>query len=124
MGLYRYWMSCAHGTKAYCRICEPARPAATPLTQSGNPNPGRFTVKRTERVGNYLIAEVVYPDCSNYEGRKILAFIGVDEEWLKRQRRLDPHFDPESQLVARFTPGPLGWELARRLCGTYLGKGK
>ena len=51
----------------------------------GNPNPANYKIISTLKIGNILIAEIVYPDCKNYEGKKILVFEGIDAEtWVTK----------------------------------------
>ena len=80
----------------------------------GNPNPRRFTILRVEEVRNSTIVEVQYPDAKNYEGRKIMVFLGVGLG-LPKKEVLDPHFcDDGSHLspFARFEPTVAGWVAA------------
>lgn len=86
---------------------------------SGNPNPARFNINKMLEVGSYLIAEVYYPNCQNYEGKKILVFEGVPEKVLQKQISLDPHFCDSSEHpspVARFEPTARGWNYAVSFC--------
>ncbi len=98
--------------------CEPVavKPAPPPA-----PNPENFLVQRSSQVGDYLIVEVVYPDCTNWEGRKILVFEGIHPADLHRQKKLDPHFCNNPNCVttiARFEPTDRGWRMAYSLiCG-------
>lgn len=80
----------------------------------GNPVPHRFKVLRTKRVRWALVAEIQYPDCTNFEGTKILVYDDYQRfERLKASGNLDPHFMvDESSLLARFRPGKKGWERA------------
>lgn len=85
----------------------------------GNPNPARFTIIRMQQVSRFLIAEVHYPDCQNYEGRKILVYEGITENVLQRQTSLDPHFCNSSKHpspVARFEPSARGFKYAVSFC--------
>jgi hypothetical protein len=89
-----------------------------------NPNPLRFEVRSVEAIGRGLVVEVVYPDCTTYEGRKVLVFAGVTEAQARAATVLDPHFTdkaPEGALVpvARFEPTARGWKLAR-ICAVAL----
>lgn len=77
-----------------------------------NPNPARFEIIRTQQVGKALVAEVKYPDCKNYEGRKILVYRSMDEGTFKCRTTIDPHFTPELGPIARFEPTDVGWKLA------------
>lgn len=88
---------------------------------AGNPNPHRFTVFRFECVGKAVVAEVIYPDCTNYEGRKILVFASATTfSRLISKGVMDPHFTKDrSSPVARFEPTERGWGLALR-CAAML----
>jgi len=77
-----------------------------------NPNPARFTILRTEQVGTAVVAEVRYPDCTNYEGRKVMVFANTTEAALTRRTTLDPHFAKHAGPVARLRPTKHGWRLA------------
>ena len=73
-----------------------------------NPNPQNFVVQAFARVGDkYSVLEVQYPNCTNYEGRKILvtnltSIYGLYE--------LDPHFcEHNDTVIARFRPTTEGW---------------
>lgn len=76
------------------------------------PNPAQFTIIDATQVGDYCVLEVRYPNCSNYEGRKILLMEGSAEKH-KGRRTLDPHFEPgEHSPIARFEPTTRGKMLA------------
>ena len=78
----------------------------------GNPDPGRFAILSVWDVGNYYVSTVNYPDCANYEGRKVL----VTRRDPSLFTRLDPHFtdqyDLNAGLIARFEPTTEGEQLA------------
>lgn len=85
-----------------------------------NPDPNNFRVKRYTTVGDGLVVEVHYPNCTNYEGRKILVYVGVKIGDLLRQGSIDPHFCECSAYyspVARFEPTENGWGLAMHIAG-------
>jgi hypothetical protein len=78
-----------------------------------NPNPKRYTIKRSRRfgkasgLGNYLVIEINYPDCTNYEGNKILVFEDTTLIELSRQGGIDPHFSNNLKYkspIGRFVP--------------------
>ncbi len=69
-----------------------------------NPDPDNFTVKSATQVGDYVVAEVDYPDATNYEGSKVMVLDGVTVEELALTSHLDPHFDPNSLVKARVRP--------------------
>ena len=82
--------------------------------RSGNPVPTRFAVLRSQRVGSALVVDVRYPDCLNFEGRKVLVY--EDAEAAARQLatgKADPHFaEVGVSPVARFRPTAAGWDMA------------
>lgn len=90
-----------------------------------NPNPFKYKFKRTRRfgkatgLGHYLLIEVNYPNCTNYEGNKILIYEDVKLIDLTRQGSIDPHFSNSKKFhspIARFVPTKKGWEMACRFC--------
>jgi hypothetical protein len=105
MGLNLFGSSCAS-----CRtsVQEP-RP---------NPNPRNFKITDITSVGKYVIAKVHYPDCTNFEGNKILVFYNTTVGEVMRQGVLDPHFCEERHLspIARFVPTPEGLVMAMKFC--------
>lgn len=85
-----------------------------------NPNPLNFQITRAEQVGSGLVLEVLYPDCTNYEGRKVLVYDGVTLGQLHAQGSLDPHFSDNAERIspmARFEPTERGWALALQVAG-------
>lgn len=84
-----------------------------------DPDPYKFRVEETQELGNFLIATVHYVGCTNYEGRKILVFRGLSAKALKSLRMLDPHFNENSKLVARFLPTAEGWNMAVVFVSSY-----
>jgi hypothetical protein len=86
-----------------------------------NPNPLNFNIINSLEEGKYLIILIQYPDCTNYEGRKILMYKGIDKAKLLMQGSIDPHFsnNPEKYSpIARFVPTIEGWEMAIALAKT------
>ncbi len=82
------------------------------------PRSDNFYIQRIERVGEWLIALIVYPDCTNFEGQKILVY-RTSLASLGSQKHLDPHFSDNSAYlspIARFIPTEEGWELAKKFC--------
>jgi len=66
---------------------------------------------------------VQYPDCTNYEGRKVLLFKDVKLQDLKKQKLLDPHFSENPKYfspVARFEPTGLGLKMAQVLAHSMM----
>ena len=84
-------------------------------SQMPNPNPRNFIILETETVGSFLVLKVRYPDCTNYEGTKILVYEGVTRADLVEQGSIDPHFSENPNFaspVARFVPTTEGWDMA------------
>ena len=81
-----------------------------------NPDPANYRILRSDKYGPFLLVEVLYPDCTNYEGRKILLYKGVTLADLDRQGSIDPHFSENSKFaspIVRFMPTETGWEMGR-----------
>jgi hypothetical protein len=90
-------------------------PEIIPMPKPGNPNPGNYKIIDTLTFGNILIAEIEYPDCKNYEGRKILVYEGITSKQLRAQKYIDPHFSKHGKYkspIARFEPTERGWKMA------------
>lgn len=89
----------------------------------GNPRPDNYQIIDTLTIGNYVIAEIRYPDCDNYEGRKILVYEGIDGRGLREQKLIDPHFSddkPYRSPIARFEPTKRGWLMALAFVKTWM----
>jgi hypothetical protein len=84
----------------------------------GNPNPTNFRIEKVVSIEEFLITLVVYPDCFNYRGKKILVFEGVSKKALQDRKVLDPHFSSKKSLspIARFEPTARGWKWAISFC--------
>lgn len=83
-----------------------------------NPDPNNFKIIQSVETNGNLALYIHYPDCTNYEGRKILVFRGASLKDIMAQRCLDPHFSANEDLrspFARFEPTNHGWEAALRL---------
>lgn len=82
--------------------------------QPPNPDPRNFRVLRHFPVGPWLVVEVLYPDCRNYEGKKIMLY-RAPSSVLRVLSSLDPHFCDHADHLspfARFEPTPRGWDAA------------
>ena len=87
--------------------------------KTGNPNPKRFELRRTKKVGHFVIVLAYYPDCRNYEGNKILVFENMHVRDVKNMMSMDPHFCESHRHpspVARFEPTARGWRFAEAFC--------
>ena len=79
---------------------------------SRNPDLSNFKIERMTPIDNMLIALINYPNCTNFEGRKILVFENMTPAELMVAGEIDPHFTVNSKLIARFKPGFMGWQIA------------
>lgn len=80
-----------------------------------NPDPYNYVIKNDYQHGEYLIVLVNYPDCTNYEGNKVLVYKGIYLRDLVAQRSIDPHFSNSKSKhspIARFVPTTEGWRMA------------
>ena len=85
-----------------------------------NPKPDNYSLVRSESINGYLIIELKYHDCTNYEGCKIMIYECSLSD-LMEQRLIDPHFcnnDNYFSPIARFEPTEKGWNNAVKL--TYV----
>lgn len=91
----------------------------------GNPNPENFDITRIELIGDYMVVKVNYPDCTNYEGNKIMVYKDITVKELSSAKILDPHFFEGNGVkspIARFEPTEEGWQMATFFCRHYTGK--
>lgn len=80
-----------------------------------NPRPDNYEILKFATVGRYLIVEIKYLDCINYEGKKVLVFENVTLQDLKKQGLIDPHFSENKKFIspiARFEPTVRGFKMA------------
>jgi hypothetical protein len=84
-----------------------------------NPDPNNYKILKSKTIGKFLIIEIQYLDCTNYEGKKILIFDSCDMVDLLVQKAIDPHFSDNKGFhspIARFEPTEKGWVLAVWFC--------
>lgn len=113
MGLYK--MSTSSLTSPVTTVYVPV-PARYDDRPNPNPNPKNYRIDYAEHIGAHLVVGVVYPDCTNYEGRKIMVFANLTLAQLMNQKWIDPHFCDNPAFhspVARFEPTDRGRKLAR-----------
>lgn len=87
-----------------------------------NPDPANYEILGSEQYGNYLLVQIKYPNCTTFEGIKILVYKDITIHKLRRQKIIDPHFSNNKQFyspIARFVPTEEGIELARKFCQTF-----
>ncbi len=88
-----------------------------------NPNPNRYKIIRYQEFDNYLLLEIKYLDCINYEGNKVMVYECSMDDLLK-QGSIDPHFAENKDFhspIARFEPTGKGWEMAHLFIFALLG---
>ncbi len=84
-----------------------------PTPPSPNPNPFKFKVIKSLAIGNYLVCKVNYPDCTTFEGNKVMVYENLTQADLRDTKSLDPHFfDDNKSPIARFRGDADGWRLA------------
>jgi len=65
---------------------------------------------QVDNYGPYVVVDLHYPDCTNYEGRKVMVFRASFQQ-LREQGAIDPHFGVGDKIfpIARFEPTEDGW---------------
>lgn len=78
------------------------------IAAASEPRPGELD---SCQYGDYVAVKIRYPDCTNYEGVKILVFRSTVQS-VRAQRRIDPHFGRGDLTypIARFQPTAEGWQ--------------
>lgn len=120
MGMIKLFSSCDNDDhKNIYTTIEESQPKRKSYT-SNDPDPKRFTLEKTLEVGTFVIVLIHYPNCTNYEGRKIIVFKDVTVENLRNLKSIDPHFCDKCKIspIARFEPTDRGWEFAIKMCTT------
>ena len=82
---------------------------------NSNPNPKKFEIVSEESSGDWLVLMVKYPNCTNFEGMKIMLFKGYksSKELLKETGgELDPHFSKaKTSPIVRLRPSLEAWNI-------------
>ena len=88
-------------------------------SSSPNPDPKNYKILRYKESNAGLLVEIKYPDCTNYEGRKILLYAaGTTLLDLVNQGSIDPHFSNNKKFkspIARFEPTTAGWRMGLKM---------
>jgi hypothetical protein len=90
-----------------------------------NPDPTNYVITESLQIGNVLLVKIRYPDCTNYEGLKILVYENTNVRKLLAQRKIDPHFSENAKYkspLARFEPTDHGWICAKALANILRNK--
>lgn len=88
-----------------------------------NPDPRNFTILNEEYINGYLILLVKYPNCTNFEGHKLLVYGGaVSSKAILHHTsgKLDPHFSTHwGGPIARFRPCLESLQLIQNMIGGH-----
>ena len=87
-----------------------------------NPDPNNYDIIYAKQIKNFLLIQIHYPDCINYEGIKILIYKDITLSDLKKQDSIDPHFSRNKRFkspIARFVPSVEGLKMAISFCKNY-----
>jgi len=79
-----------------------------------NPDLKNFEIQEVVSSSEFTLVKINYPDCTNYEGNKILLYKNEDFDELLKQDNvtIDPHFCKDCPSpVARFEPTERGWRM-------------
>jgi len=118
VGPFHYSSSTYDKPKVVYQTVEKIVERPVPVPAPPNPNPFNYQIVNSIEEGGYLVILIQYPDCTNYEGRKILVYKGVNKAHLVLQGSIDPHFSENKEKyspIARFVPTLEGWQLALEL---------
>lgn len=80
-----------------------------------NPDPANWVFVKGHETQFGSVLMIRYPDCTNYEGKKILVFLDASIAKVRKQRLVDPHFSNNKDYLspfARFEPTDAGWKAA------------
>lgn len=99
-----------------CGCCEPFVKKEAREDPPKVPDPSQFNILRLDQIGEWTVAEVMYHEAVNYEGKKIMVY-RASRECVSTRRVLDPHFCDGKHLspFARFEPTEQGWDAAIKL---------
>jgi hypothetical protein len=85
---------------------------------NSNPDPKRYTILLHSQINDYLMVVVHYPNCTNFEGLKVMVYEyihSIEELIQKTKGELDPHFSKDGvSPIARFKPTKEGIEMAKK----------
>jgi hypothetical protein len=82
-----------------------------------NPDPRHFQIIAHTTIGRLTMISVVYPNCTNFKGNKILIYLDTPIKILERSKVLDPHFAEDGVApIIRLVPTPAGWRMGLEIC--------
>jgi hypothetical protein len=82
------------------------------LVKDMDPNTHKFIILDYIEKSGGILVKIQYPNCTNYEGIKILLFKDKTIKQIQAMDSIDPHFlINDTSLLARFVPTDSGWIL-------------
>ena len=114
--------TCFGGRISESSFSSSSEPEARPKLDP-NPDPRHYHVNKIYQFEKGYVMDIIYPNCTNYEGRKILVYLGnVEDHYVEFMRYgIDPHFcEVPYAPFARFEPTEMGLELAIMLVKNLL----
>lgn len=74
------------------------------------PDEEKYGLLSITEIGKFVIVEVKYYGCINYDGRKLLVYKGITKDTIKNATKLNPHFLEQEGIFpfARFEPTTAG----------------
>lgn len=95
-------------------------PSEGAYPRPGQPSPFKYTVEAHEIAGKHSIILARYPDCTTFNGFKLMLCRGIEEPVFPDA--LDPHLlGGGHRVIARFEPTHEGLRLAR-VCAEELSR--
>ena len=94
----------------------------SPKRRNPNPDPRKWDLVRKYERYPYLMLQVTYPNCTNYEGQKILIFRNCTYADILKQKELDPHFARSKTKVSpfmRIEPTEEGWLMGKQIINNW-----
>jgi hypothetical protein len=79
-----------------------------------DPNPSKFKILKVWYNANKkrVLAKIKYPNCTNFEGIKLVLFKNMTPKKLRESKLIDPHFFANNNVIARFRPDKDGLTFA------------
>ena len=123
MGIFKYGSSSSYDKKSGSTVIERV---VEKLVEKKlpNPDPYNWILNMSLEGDGYLLVDITYPDCKNYEGRKIMLYENVTVEQLEKQKTIDPHFSSNKRFyspIARFEPTKRGWDMGKKFIDMLVG---
>ena len=79
-----------------------------------DPIPSLFKIEVLEQYDNCVLGVVNYPNCTTFDGDKVIVWINTTVSEVEGMILIDPHFLLNNKIIARFKPTVEGFKLARK----------